>query len=98
MLGLFEFCFFLLYWVFIATCGLSQVVARSGYSLVVVREFLTAVTSLTWEALGCMGFSNCGSRALEHKLSIWDTMGSITLQHVGASWTRDRTHVSCVGR
>ena len=43
-------------------------------------------------------FSNCGSRALEHKLSIWGTMGSIALQHVGPSWTRDRTHVSCVGR
>ena len=45
----------------------------------------------------CGGFPSCGFRALEHSLS-GCCPGSVTLRHVGPSWTRDRTHVSCVGR
>jgi len=29
--------------------------------------------------------------------SLWN-MGLVAFRHVGSSWTRDRTHVSCIGR
>ena len=51
------------------------------------------------QALGCSGFSNCstqlgscGPRALEHRPT-----GLAASRHVGSSWTRDRTRVSCTG-
>ena len=42
-----------------------------------------------------VGFSSCGSRALEHRLS---SCGARALQHVGSSPTRDRSRVPCIGR
>ena len=68
---------FWLRWVFVAVRGLSLVAASGGYS-VAVRGFLIAVASLVAEhrlqALGFQllshsGFSSCGSRALERRLS-----------------------------
>ena len=38
-----------LYWIFIAACGLSLVVASRGYSLVVVCRHLIVVASLIVE-------------------------------------------------
>ena len=38
-----------LYWVFIAVCGLSLVVASGGYSFVVVHGLLISVASLVAE-------------------------------------------------
>ena len=43
------FLSFWLCWVFVATCGLSLVVASGGYSLVSVCRLLTAVASLAAE-------------------------------------------------
>ena len=70
----FCFCFlfvlFWLHWVFVAARGLSLVVASGGYSLLWCAGF-----SLRWllllQSTGSRhaGFSSCGSRALEHRLS-----------------------------
>ncbi|KAJ8785458.1 hypothetical protein J1605_007055 [Eschrichtius robustus] len=45
--------------------------------------------SSTW----CAGFSSCGTRAQE----LWRT-DLVAPRHVGSSWSRARTHVSCIGR
>ena len=67
----------------------SLVAASEGYPLGAVPRLLSAVPSLVGEhqALGCMGFSRCGSLAREHRLSnrstqtyllhsMWDLPGS----------------------
>ena len=65
-----KFIYFWLCWVFIAVCGLSLVVASRGYSLLRCAGF-----SLRWllllRSMGsrCTGFSSCGSRTLECRLS-----------------------------
>ena len=57
-------------WIFTVAWAFSQVVLSVGYSLVEVCGF-----SLWWLLLlritgpACVGFSPCGSRALEHRLS-----------------------------
>ena len=54
----------------VAACGLSLVAASGGYSSLQCVGF-----SLQWLLLllsmgsRCAGFSSCGSRALEHRLS-----------------------------
>ena len=45
--------------------GFSLVAASWNYSLAVVRGFSCC---RAWP-LGCMGFSSCSSRALEHRLN-----------------------------
>ena len=50
----------------------------------------------SWSAWGyslCRGFSCCGAQAQY----LWRT-GLVAPQHVGSSWTRDRTCLSCTGR
>ena len=49
------------------------------------------------QGLGHMGFSTCGSRALQHRLNSCGT-GLVALWHVGSSRTRDQTCVSCTVR
>ena len=47
-------------------------------------------------ALGCLGFGRCGSQALEHRLnSLWHT-SLVVFRHVGSSWIRYQTCVSCM--
>ena len=50
----------------------------------------------------CCGFSCCRAQALEHSLRAWAQylwhMGVVDPWHAGSSRTRDRTHVSCIGR
>ena len=64
------FIYFWLHWVFFAVHGLSLVAARGGYSLLRCVGF-----SLRWLLLlrstgsRCAGFSSCGSRAPERRLS-----------------------------
>ena len=53
--------------------GFSLLAASGGYSLVAMRSLLIAVASLVAEVLGCLGFSSCGSWALEHMFSSCDT-------------------------
>ena len=65
-----SFIYFWLCWVFVAACGLSLVAVRGGYSSLQCAGF-----SLWWLLLlqsTCsrhMGFSSCGSWALELRLS-----------------------------
>ena len=64
------FIYFWLHWVFVAVRRLSLVVASGGYSSLPCAGF-----SLQWLRLlrstgsRCAGFSSCGSRALECRLS-----------------------------
>ena len=64
------FIYFWLHWVFVAVCGLSLVAVSGGHSLLQCAGF-----SLRWllllRSMGSrhMGFSSCGSQALEHRLS-----------------------------
>ena len=64
------FIYFWLRWVFVAVRGLSLAVASGGYS-----SFQCTGFSSRWLLLlrntgsRCAGFSSCGSRALEHRLS-----------------------------
>ena len=83
---------FCLPWVFIAPCGLSLVAASGGYSSLWCAGF-----SLSWllllRSMGSrhVGFSSCSTRAQQ----LWLT-GLVAPRHVGASRTRDRTHVPCI--
>ena len=64
------FIYFWLRWVFVAARGLSLVAVSGGYSSLRCTGF-----SLRWLPLlqktvsRCTGFSSCGSRALERRLS-----------------------------
>ena len=64
------FLYFCLHWVFVAACALSLAAASRGYSSLRCVGF-----SLWWllllQSTGSrhMGFSSCGSRALERRLS-----------------------------
>ena len=66
-INFFLYFYFWLHWVFIAKYRLSLDAASGGCSLVAVHGFLIAVASLAIEHMGsgCMGFTSCGSRALE---------------------------------
>ena len=81
--------YFWLCWIFVAVHGLSLVMASWGYS------------SLGARAAHRGSFSHCRAQALgvgasvatAHRLSCGGA-----LRHVGSSWIRDQTHVSCIGR
>ena len=60
--------YFWLNWVFIAAHRLSLVAMSGVYSLVVVHVLLTAAASRA-QTLVRVGFSSCGSQALEHRLN-----------------------------
>ena len=69
--------YFWLHWVFVAVRGRSLVVASRGYSLLWCAGF-----SLWWLLLWSTGsrragFSSCGSRALEHRLSSCGTRAQL---------------------
>ena len=49
------------------------------------------------QALGHLGFSSYGSRLWSTSLVVWYTSLDAS-QHVGSSWIRDQTHVSCTGK
>ena len=103
---LFILFYFWLHWVFVAVCGLSLVVASSGYSLLRCVGF-----SLRWLLLlrstgsRSMGFSSCGTQAQQLWLmgsraqaqQLWP-MGLVALQYVGSSQSRVQTCVPCIGR
>ena len=42
-------------------------------------------------------FITVASLVVEHGLWLWHT-GPVALRHVESSWTRDQTHVPCIGR
>ena len=81
----FQFCFFLnkfiylfiyfwLHWVFVAVHGLSLVAASGDHSLLQCAGF-SLRWLLLWQSMGSrhVGFSSCGSRAVERRLSSWGT-------------------------
>ena len=77
----------------------SLVIGSEGYSLVSVCMFLNAVASLVLEP-GFWGSWAQWLRFLDSKVQaqwLWPT-GLVAPPHVGSSWTRDGTHVSCIGR
>ena len=64
------FFYFWLHWVFVAVRGLSLVVVSRGYSSLWCAGFsLWWLLSLQSMGSRCVGFSSCGSWALEHRLS-----------------------------
>ena len=64
----FIFIYFWLRWVFVAAHGLSLVAASGGYSS--VWYFSLRWLLLLWSTGSRhAGFSSCGTRALEHRLS-----------------------------
>ena len=85
-LGFVYFCFGL-HWFFIAALGLSPVEKQVGLLL-----------SCGAQASHCDGFSCCRALALWQKGSVVVSVDLIALWPVGSSWTRDLTHVPCVGR
>jgi len=89
------FCFMIfIYLLFLAVldlhCWARAFLGCSGFSLKWL--FLLWI----W-ALGHMGFSSCGSWALEQSQQLWHK-GLLAPQHVGTSKIRDQTWVSCIGR
>ena len=51
-------------------------------------------------ALGCAGASEVAAPGLylEHRFNECGALSFVTPRRVGSSWTRDRIHVSCIGR
>ena len=88
------FIYFWLWWVFITAHGLSLVAASGGYSSLLCAGFLLQWLLFLWSTGSRHAdFSSCGAWAQW----LWPT-GLVAPQHVGSSWTRDRTHVPCIGR
>ena len=64
------FIYFWLSWIFVAAHGLSLVVASRGYSSLLCVGFSLQWLLLLWSTGSRhAGFSSCGSRALERRLS-----------------------------
>ena len=79
----------MLHWVFIVVHRLSLPALCGGFSLVVVHGLFIVVASSccrTW-APECIGFSSYSMRA-QPPQDMWNL----------SSWTRDQTHVPCIGR
>ena len=77
-----------------------------GLLFVAVHGFLTAVASLVVEhrllgaqasAVAATGLVTVAQRLLAVAQGVQST-GSVALQHVESFWTRDWTHVPCIGR
>ena len=90
------------FYLFMAVLGLC---CCSDFSLVLEWGVLSSCNAQAshwggfscWaQSLDCSGFRSCGSRAPELN-SLW-CMGLVALWYVGCSQTRDRIHVSCIGR
>ena len=103
------FIYLWLCWVFLASCGSSSVTGSRGYSLGAVHGPLTAAVSLVAEpGLWVPGLWAPGLRELWHMGSIVAAQGLqstgsvvedlVVPQHVASSWTRNQTHVLCIGR
>ena len=70
LINLFYLFYFWLHWVFLAACRFSLVVVSGGYSSWCCAGFSLQWLLLLWSTGSrCAGFSSCGSRALEHRLS-----------------------------
>ena len=100
------FCvLFWLFWVFVATCGLSLVAESGGYSSLQCETYCGGFSWCRAQAPGCMGSRSCSTWSfvvvapgLQSTGSIVWRVGLVALWHVGSSQIRDRTCVSCIGR
>ena len=92
------FIYFWLCFIFVSLHGLSLVVVSRGHSLVWCTSFSLQWFLLFWSTGSRrMGFSSCGSWALEHRLSSWAHELSCAVTG-GISQTRDWTSIPCIGR
>ena len=72
------FIYFWLRWVFVAARGLSLVAVSGAYSSLWCAGFsLLWLLSLQSNGSRCLGFSNCGSWALERRLSSCGTRAQL---------------------
>ena len=72
------FIYFWLHWVFVAARGLSLVAASGGYSSLWCAGFSLWWLLLLWSTGSRhVGFSSCGSQALERRLSSWGTRAQL---------------------
>ena len=99
---LFEFW---LCWVFIAACGFSLVAMRGGYFLVAMDGLHAVAASLvaehrlsrTWASVVvARGCSNQPADSRIWAQQLW-CMDLIAWWHMKSSWTRNLTHVPCIG-
>ena len=81
------FIYFWLCWVLLALWAFSSCCEQGLLSGCGARASCCSGFSCSVaEVQGCVGFSSCSS---------W---GLAALRHVESSWTRNRTHVPCIGR
>ena len=72
---------------------------KRGAALVVVNGLLSRqLLLLRRTGSRTRGLSSCSSQALEHSLTGWTSLGFVAPRHMGSSWVRDRTCVSCIGQ
>ena len=105
-------CLFYFILIFLSVLGLRcctrafSSCGEQGLLFVALRGLLIVVASLVAEhglqAQGLQQLQHVGSRgsltgSREQAWQLWHT-GFVALRHVGSSRTRDRTHVSCIGR
>ena len=84
----FHFIYFWLHWVFVTAQGLSLVVASRGSSSLWSTGFRRTGFTIVLHGLSSDGMH---AQQLAHT-------GSVAPWHVRSSWTRDQTHVHCIGR
>ena len=88
-----QFIYLWLCWISVAACKLSLAAASRGYSLAVCLSFSLWWPPSLWNVgsrdsvVATLGLSSCGTW-----IYLPQGMGDLS------SWTRDRTHVSCIGR
>ena len=81
-------------WVFVDARVLSLAAVSGGLLFNVVRRLLIAEASPVAEHRPeVLGHSTCST----HSQQLWCT-GLVAPWHVGSSWPREWTHVSCIGR
>ena len=91
--SLFFFKFILFIYLFLAELSLHCCVW--AFSSSVERGLISRCSA---QANLCCGFSRCGTQAIGHVGSVVVLHGLVALQYVESSWTREQTHVPCIGR
>ena len=85
--------YFLLCWMFIASCAFSLVVEGRGHSLAAVCGLLMLWLLLLWSrALGHASFGSCSFQALEHRFNRCGTQTSC-FEECGIFWIRGKTQI-----
>ena len=77
--------------------GFSLVVERGSYSLVIWAFHCGDFSCCGTQALGCVGSAVAPPGLWSTGSLLW-RKGLVALRHVGSSWIREPTRVSCIGR